>query len=195
MPQQNRRPIGGDHPAGGEPVAPVVLIGFMGSGKSSIGRRLAQRLGTAFVDSDDQIEAVTGRPIAAIFGEEGETAFRAIEHATITRLLDPPRCRVLALGGGAAMHPGTRVSLRDLAIVVHLRVSLGEALRRIGDDPARPMLARLDLAELHAARMAVYDDLADLVVDVDEPGPDDVTALITQRLAELDRASGSASET
>ncbi len=157
----------------------------MGSGKSQVGRRLARRLDLSFVDADQEIESITGRSIAAIFAEDGEAAFRATEHATIESLLHSPEPRVLALGGGAAMHQGTRQDLRQRAVVVHLKVSLAEALRRVGGDPARPVLARPDLAEMHAARTTVYDALADLVVDVDRAGPDDVATAVADGLAAL----------
>jgi len=157
----------------------------MGSGKTSVGRRLAAALDTDFADSDSEIETAGGRPITAIFAEDGEAAFRAIEHTAVLRLLDTTgsgRRRVIALGGGAAMHPDTRAALRARAVVVHLRVSLTEALRRVGSDPGRPMLARPDLAELHAVREAAYDRIADLVVDVDPAGVDDVARLLVERL-------------
>lgn len=169
---------------------PIVLIGFMGSGKTAVGRRLAALLDAGFADSDTRIETTAGRPISAIFAWDGEAAFRALEHTVVVGLLDSSgrdssgQRHVLALGGGAAMHPDTRAALRGAA-VVHLRVSLAEALRRVGDDPTRPMLARPDLAELHALRETAYDRLADLVVDVDGRTVDDVAHHLARRLAEL----------
>lgn len=169
---------------------PIALIGFMGSGKTSVGRHLAERLGVAFVDADAEIEARAGRSIASVFAGDGEAAFRALEHATIQDLLEVGQQRVLALGGGAAMHTGTRQALRERAVVVHLRVSLDEALRRVGADPARPVLARPDLAELHAERTAVYDRVADLVVDVDRLGPEETCARLANALDRLTCSRG-----
>ncbi len=155
------------------PPAPIVLIGFMGSGKSSVGRELGRRLGVRFVDADAAVERTAGRPISAIFEADGEAAFRALEHAAIADLLGQARPGVIALGGGAPMHPQTHELLDDArragrARVVHLRIRLDRALARVGGDPARPMLNHPDLPDLHARRLAVYDALAELIVDVDE---------------------------
>lgn len=142
----------------------VVLIGFMGSGKSSAGRLLAARLGVAFTDADEVIEAETGRRISEIFATDGEPGFRAIEHRTVARLLGDTD-GVLALGGGAAMHPGTQGLLRRHPMVVHLRIGLAQALARLGDDERRPMLRSSDLAEVHRRRMTAFDVIATVVVD------------------------------
>jgi shikimate kinase len=88
----------------------IVLVGFMGAGKTTVGTLLAARLGLPFTDSDQVIEQRAGRPVRQIFAEDGEPAFRALEHQVITGLLDGPPI-VLALGGGAAEHPGTRALL------------------------------------------------------------------------------------
>ena len=97
----------------------IVLVGFMGAGKTTVGHLLSARLGVPFVDSDLVIEQRSGRPVRQIFAEDGEPAFRALEHEVIAGLLDGPDA-VLAVGGGAAEHPGTR------------------ALLARGDDPPRP---------------------------------------------------------
>jgi shikimate kinase len=139
----------------------------MGSGKSSVGRALARRLGVAFVDADSAIEQAAGRRIAEIFATDGEPAFRALEHEVVVRLLTDRAAEVLALGGGAAMHPGTQQALTRHACVVYLQVSLARALDRVGGDPARPVLARPDLPALYAERAPVYTRIADVVIDVD----------------------------
>ena len=97
----------------------IVLVGFMGAGKTTVGHLLSARLGVPFVDSDLVIEQRSGRPVRQIFAEDGEPAFRALEHEVIGGLLEGPEV-VLAVGGGAAEHPGTR------------------ALLARGDDPPRP---------------------------------------------------------
>ena len=88
----------------------IVLVGFMGAGKTTVGRLLAAKLGVPFTDSDHVIEARAGRPIPQIFAADGEPAFRQLEHEVIADLLNGEDM-VLALGGGAATHPGTRAAL------------------------------------------------------------------------------------
>jgi shikimate kinase len=140
----------------------IVLVGFMGAGKSTVGQALAERLTLPFLDSDLAIERVAGRSVPEIFAAEGEPAFRAREHATIVDLLQGEDA-VLALGGGAVEDPGTRVALAGIP-VVFLQVGLSEALARIGADPRRPMLHRPDLPELFARRQAGYREVATITV-------------------------------
>ena len=130
----------------------IVLVGFMGAGKTTVGHLLAAELGLPFADSDQVIEQRAGRLIREIFAEDGEAAFRALEHQVIAELLDGPNL-VLALGGGAAEHPGTRGTLAShpRAQVVHLQVGYAQALRRVGGDGGRPMLARPDLPAVYRA--------------------------------------------
>ena len=115
------------------------------------------------------IEQRAGRPIRQIFAEDGEPAFRALEHQVIAALLDGPEL-VLALGGGAAEHAGTRQHLAA-AQVVYLQVSYEQALARVGGDDGRPMLARPGLAETYQRRLALYAGIATLTVaDRRSPG-------------------------
>lgn len=178
-----RTPTGPDPacPPGQAPV--VVLFGFMGAGKSAVGERLARALGVQVVDSDDAIVAEQGRSIADIFATDGEPAFRALEHTVVARLLTRPGV-VLALGGGAAMHPATQALLRAHPCTVHLAVSLPVALARCGDDPTRPMLRHPDLATLHARRTAAYSELATHVIDTDRLDADQVCRDILEVLAD-----------
>jgi shikimate kinase len=159
----------------------IVLVGFMGAGKTSTGRALAARLGVPFLDSDEVIEARSRRRIADIFAEDGEPAFRALEAATIAELVEGPRV-VLALGGGAAESAGTRAALRG-ATVVHLSVGYPQALARVGGDPGRPMLARPDIADVYARRLPLYAEVADIEVLTDDRTVAEVVRLI---LAALD---------
>jgi shikimate kinase len=158
----------------------IVLVGFMGAGKTTVGRLLAAELDIPFTDSDHVIEERAGKPIARIFADEGEPAFRALEHRVIADLLGGPD-RVLALGGGAVEHPLTRKLLAE-APVAYLRVSYAEAFRRVGGDGGRPMLARPDIADVHAGRQAAYAAVATVTVDVDERAPQDIAAVILGRL-------------
>lgn len=167
----------------------IVLVGFMGAGKSTVGRSLADRLGLPFLDSDTVIEERAGRSIAQIFASDGESAFRALEAATIADLLDGPSA-VLALGGGACGNPTTRGRLAGHT-VVHLEVSFDQALARVGADPRRPVLAAPDLADRYAARQADYARVATVTVRTDARRPGEVAAEIAAALAaDAGRAAG-----
>jgi shikimate kinase len=150
----------------------IVIVGFMGAGKTTVGRMLAGRLGLPFVDSDLVIEERAGKPVRQIFAEDGEPAFRQLEHEVVADLLNGPDA-VVALGGGAVSHPGTR-SLLAAVPVVYLRVSYAEAQLRVGGDTDRPMLARPDVSSLHADREPVYAAVATIVIDTDARSPDDI---------------------
>ena len=161
----------------------VVLVGFMGAGKTTVGRILAERLGLPFVDCDVLIEQRQGRPIKDIFETEGEEFFRELEHRTVTGLLQGQDA-VVALGGGALGDVRTREALRN-ARVVYLRVSYDEALGRVRSDKFRPMLRRPDLAAVYDARATVYEETADVTVDTDGRHPDEVAQTVLERLAAL----------
>jgi len=158
----------------------IVLVGFMGAGKTTVGHLLAERLGLPFVDSDLVIERQAGRPVRQIFAEDGEPAFRALEHQVIAGLLDGPDL-VLALGGGAAEHPGTR-DLLATAQVVYLQVGYDQALARVGGDPDRPLLARPDLAATYRRRLSLYAGIATLTVSTDGRHQETVSQDILARL-------------
>jgi shikimate kinase len=163
----------------------IVLVGFMGAGKTTVGRLLAAKLGVPFTDSDDVIEARAGKPIREIFAADGEPAFRQLEHDVIAGLVRKNQDLVLALGGGAASHEGTRACLRGSgAPVCYLRVSYQEAMNRVGGDQGRPMLARPDVAGLYAVRDPLYAQAATFTIDADGTSPDELTLGI---LAFLDK--------
>ncbi|MDU6927774.1 MAG: shikimate kinase, partial [Dermabacter sp.] len=117
----------------------LVLVGPMGSGKTTVGTRVANRLGLAFVDSDREIEREAARSIPEIFASEGEQYFRALEERVIARLLAEHE-GILALGGGAVTSPATRERLRD-RLVVRLFLDADHARERIGSGMGRPVLA------------------------------------------------------
>jgi len=144
----------------------IVLVGMMGSGKSSIGRRLAARLSIPFVDADAEIEAAAGMTIPEIFDRHGEPYFRAGEARVIARLLEHGP-QVLATGGGAFMNRDTRATIRAKAVSVWLRAEIEVLLRRIKRRSDRPMLKTADptatLTALIEERYPVYAE-ADLTV-------------------------------
>src|SRR5579863_10647158 len=118
----------------------IALVGLMGAGKSSIGRRLAHALGLPFVDADEEVERAAARSIPDIFEELGEAAFRDGERRVIARLLDEPP-HVLATGGGAFMNPETRALIGKKAISVWLKADMEVILRRVARRNDRPLLA------------------------------------------------------
>lgn len=156
------------------PVRPVVLVGLMGAGKTSVGRRLAHRLNTRFVDSDHAVEDAAGMTVADIFQRYGESEFRALERRVIQRLLDAGEAGVVALGGGAFMDPETRELVLREGHVVWLKATLDVLVERTARKPGkRPLLAqgepRRILAELQARREPVYALAHDTVVSGQGP--------------------------
>ena len=145
----------------------IVLVGLMGAGKTSVGKRLAALLGVPFVDSDVRIVEAAGMSIPEIFASLGEAAFRDGERRVIARLLaEPPG--VLATGGGAFVEPRTREEIAAHGTSVWLRADVETLWERVRDRPGRPLLQTADpkgtLRDLHARRAPVYA-LADVAVD------------------------------
>ncbi len=150
----------------------VALVGMMGSGKSSVGRRLAARLGVPFKDADSEIERAAGCPIPEIFDRFGEGAFRDGERKVIARLLgEPPH--VLATGGGAFVDASTRERLKESAVTVWIKAPVEVLLARVKRRDNRPLLRGDDprgvLERLLAERTPIYQ-LADVTVESDD-GP------------------------
>lgn len=157
----------------------MALVGLMGAGKSTVGRALADRLDRVHVDADDEVVRRRGCSIAELFRAEGEAAFRAEEAATIAELISGRRPIVLSVGGGAVGDPATRARLAASGPVVWLRASVPTLLARVGDGSGRPMLAgdpAVAMAALAERRRPLYEEVADLVVDVDGRDPDDIAA-------------------
>lgn len=152
----------------------IVLVGMMGAGKSSVGRRLAGRLGLSFVDADTEIEAAAGMTIPEIFAKHGEPYFRSGEQRVIARLLDQGP-QVLATGGGAYMNADTRALTRVKGVSVWLRAELDVLLKRIKRRTDRPLLANGDpaatLTTLMDVRYPIYAE-ADLTVQSREVAHD-----------------------
>ncbi len=148
------------------PAETVSLAGMMGSGKSTVARELARLLGRRFVDTDVEVERRTRRPVAALFSERGEAAFRALEREVVRGLAGP---LVVALGGGAFCDPGNAEHLLHVGRVIFLDVSAGEAARRLGDGGGRPLVREWD--RLLRARLPLYRR-ASLTVPVDGASAD-----------------------
>lgn len=134
---------------------PVFLIGMMGAGKSTVGPRLAARLGWPFVDTDREIERRAGQTVAEIFAREGEAHFRTLEREAIEAAAGEPA--VVALGGGAIVQPGALERCRALGIVVMLDVAVEKLLERIGDAASRPLLAGVGAEERKARLTALLE--------------------------------------
>jgi len=152
------------------PAPNLVLVGPMGAGKSSIGRRLAERFGLDFVDSDHYIEQRCGATIPAIFEHVGEAGFRERERAALAELLEG-NGQLVATGGGAVLDAGNRALLARRGFVVYLRASVESQLRRLARDRSRPLLQRPDreqvLVQMAALRDPLYREVADLVMETD----------------------------
>lgn len=145
----------------------IVLAGFMGTGKTAVGRLVAARLGRPFVDTDAEVEAAAGRTIATIFATDGEAAFRGLEAAACLRAA-AIRGQVIAVGGGALLDPRSRAALEASGLLICLTAPLDEIVRRVGLDASRPLAGGRDqLERLYASRAAVY---ASLPYQVDTAG-------------------------
>ena len=169
-------------------VKTVALVGMMGVGKTSIGKRLSTRLEVPFADADQEIEQAAGMEVKDIFAKYGEPEFRRLERSVIARLLTGPP-HVLATGGGAFMDETTRAAMRESAFTIWLNapvdVLVGRVKKRQAADQSRPLLAQGDmratLEKLLEVRGPVYAT-ADMVLDsVDEPH----TALVDKVVAAL----------
>ena len=174
-------------------VGNIVLVGFMGSGKTEIGRQLADRTGRAFIDTDDIVES-EGSTIADIFAAEGERGFRARERRAVEQAARARRA-VIATGGGAVLDPANIKALRRSGVVVYLKIGPDELLRRLEGASGRPLLRasegtavdgeqlRRRVEDLLTKRTPVYESVADHVVGCDGLGPVEAADAIERRLA------------
>ncbi|MGO4257480.1 shikimate kinase [Marmoricola sp. RAF53] len=154
--------------SGARPRPAVVLVGTMGAGKTTVGRIVAEKLGLNFLDTDHLVEERAGKSVAEIFVDDGETAFRALEHQAVADAL-ASHDGVLALGGGAVLDPATR-TLLDGHRVVFLKVGLSDAASRVGLGVSRPLLlgnVRGRIKQLLDERTPVYAAVAGHTVETD----------------------------
>ncbi|NLV17285.1 MAG: shikimate kinase [Syntrophomonadaceae bacterium] len=165
----------------------IVLIGFMGTGKTAVGTRLAARLGREFVDTDKEVEKVTGLAVRDIFLKHGQTRFRS-EEALIVQKLAAGKGLVIATGGGSIINPENLTLLKEDGILVCLQAEPEEILRRVNKKRhTRPLIKKSmtaeDILELLRERQEYYDN-ADLFVDTSRLEPDEIVNKILQKLNE-----------
>lgn len=178
------------------PAPNLVFVGPMGAGKTSIGRRVAERLGLEFVDVDQWIEAQAGAPVRTIFDVEGEAGFRRREREALA-LLCSESGRLVATGGGAVLDPDNRALLRRRGFVVWLQVSVDRQLERLARDRTRPLLAAPDrrerLESLALQRDPLYGEVADFGFDADGrkvgAAAERLAAALLQRWQRAERAA------
>ncbi len=172
----------------------IFLVGPMGSGKSTVGRALARRIGYRFIDADRELEARCGVDIPTIFDYEGEAGFREREARLIDELTQLERI-VLATGGGAVLRPENRRCLTERGHVVLLAVEVTEQLRRVAGDKRRPLLATADpeakLKALMTERQPIYESVADIEIKTDSRRMHHVVSRILKHLDDYPRASES----
>lgn len=156
----------------------IVLMGFMGAGKTTIGKKLAKVLECEFIDTDEWIEKEQGRKISDIFAEDGETVFRDMETDLLKRLQNSEKRFVLSIGGGMPVREENRALLRNIGTVVYLKTSKDEIIRRVSGDTNRPLLQGGALEEkvtnLMNAREQIYIGTAHVEVITDGKKPEEV---------------------
>ncbi len=167
----------------------IALIGFMGAGKTAVGRLLAKKLGKKLVELDNLIELKAGKPIPDIFHEDGEAAFRQLE-IEVTREVASSRNQVIACGGGVVLNQINIGRLKEEGIVVYLAASPEVILQRVSDDSSvRPLLENnnkaLTIRELLRFRQPLYERAADIRIDTSEMDVETVAEQIIARLEEL----------
>ncbi|WP_332691145.1 shikimate kinase [Bosea sp. (in: a-proteobacteria)] len=167
----------------------VVLVGMMGSGKSSVGKRLGARLGLPFVDADTEIETAAGMSIPDIFAQRGETEFRDGERRVIARILTTRSPLVLATGGGAYMNAETRARIAELGISIWLKADFDVLMRRVRKRSNRPLLRTADpegtMRRLLTEREPVYAQADITLISSDDPQE----VVVDAALAELERVT------
>ncbi|HUQ40449.1 MAG TPA: shikimate kinase [Acidimicrobiales bacterium] len=165
----------------------VLLVGMMGAGKTRVGRALAARIGAQYLDSDEQVEAATGRTVAEIFATDGEAAFRAQESQALRAATATGPPVVVSVAGGAVLDAANRAVITGAGTVVWLRATIDTLVERVGDGAGRPLLAgdpRRALDGLLVERRPLYAEVADLTVDVDDRSVDEVVDRIVAAIGE-----------
>jgi shikimate kinase len=173
----------------------LLLVGMMGAGKTTTGQMVAHRLGRPYLDTDDEVERRAGAAVSEVFSSQGEGAFRRLEADVLEVALASEVPSVVSVGGGAVLDPANRAALRHSGTVVWLRARPETLGARLGDAIDRPLLAasvgddrQLELARICADRTELYDEVATVVVDVDDLAPPDVADLVVAALGALRKA-------
>ncbi|HUV10862.1 MAG TPA: shikimate kinase [Acidimicrobiia bacterium] len=168
----------------------LVLVGLMGAGKTTVGRRCAERMARPFVDTDELVEALVGRSVAEIFATDGEGTFRDLERSAVADACAAPAPVVIACGGGAVLDPVNRAALKARGFVVWLQAASDRLAARVGTGDDRPLLrggaAREQLERLAAVRSDLYEAVADVAVTTDDR---DVEQVVDAVLMEVDRCA------
>ncbi len=166
----------------------IILIGFMGAGKTTVGKKLAKKLGVKFVDTDHLIEVRTGKKISDIFQEQGEAYFRSLETQALRDLSKETEQMVVAVGGGLPMQPENRPLLKELGTVIFLEAGVDALMRRLKNDTVRPKLQGGDLRErittLMAERKETYLQVADLRISTENKGFHGILKEIEEKIVE-----------
>lgn len=166
----------------------IILIGYMGSGKSTVGRALASYRKWPLIDTDIYIEEKQGKEISRIFAEEGEVYFRDLETKTLEELLKRDGNYIISVGGGLPMRKENRELLKKLGTVIFLRASVDTVLKRLEKDQNRPLLQVEDrkqkITEMLAIRNPVYEEAADYRIETDQLGYEEIAVKIQNMLGE-----------
>ena len=154
----------------------IALTGFMGSGKTTVGKVLADFLGCPFMDLDDLVVKKAGKSIPDIFAQDGEPAFRQLEAQVLRKTVEKyaESTAVLALGGGAVLAPSSAALLHEKTVCIYLRATLDTLLARLAGETAGRPLADASLADRLAAREPIYEETAHVIIDTDGLSPDEV---------------------
>lgn len=167
----------------------VILIGFMGCGKSTVGIRLSYRIRRVLEDTDKRIEREQGKTISEIFAVEGEGYFRDLETKLLEKLLTENYQRVISTGGGLPVREQNRKLLRELGTVVYLRIQPETVYQRLKNDTTRPLLQCENplekIKELMEQRAPIYEEAAHIIIDVDDKDMEQVLESITDELGDI----------
>lgn len=164
----------------------IVLIGFMGSGKSTVGIGLSYKLQRALLDTDKEIEKQEGKSVSAIFAEKGEASFREKETELLKKLKEERASRIFSVGGGTPLREENRKLLQELGVIIYLKVSPETVYERLKEDETRPLLRGENpmekIRKLLYEREGVYRNAANIVVAADGKTPAQIVTEIVERL-------------